>query len=89
MGTRRSHKKLTKGGRALRAYLDQNALSVPVFCERSRIDRFRVQKAMTGEIEKVSVDLAYQIERATSGAVPMTAWRENKVKESPKASAAA
>lgn len=70
---------LTKGGARLRAYLDRNGLTVPEFCDRHGVDRFRLQKAMNGKARKVYVDLALGVERATDGEVPVPVWDPNVV----------
>lgn len=68
-------RKITDGARDLRAYLDENGLSVPAFCETHGLDRIQVQRALNGERwQRISVDFAHAIERATSGRVRWHRW---------------
>ena len=61
---------ITEGGRALRALIDRQGLSVPTWCELHGLDRLRIQKLLNGALYKrVSVDLAFAVERATAGKV--------------------
>lgn len=65
---------ITLGARLLREHLTRTGQSVPKFCEAHGLCRIRVQRALTGERHRIAVDFALVIERATSGAVPMSAW---------------
>lgn len=68
-------RRITDGARALRAYLEQERLSVPVFCERNGLDRIQVQRALNGERwGRITVDFAESIERATKGRVSWRRW---------------
>jgi hypothetical protein len=65
-----STRRITAGARDLRAYLTRNAVSVPTFCERHRLDRIQVQRVLNGERwQRITVDFANAIERATAGEV--------------------
>lgn len=73
----------TDGARALRRWLDNPHRSrgrevahqgVPDFCEEHGLDRLTVQRALTGERKRISVDFAAAVERATGGSVPWTHW---------------
>lgn len=65
------------GARALRAYLEKNNISVPTFCEQAGLDRIQVQKALNGVTQRISVDLATSIERATNGVILASSWRSD------------
>lgn len=67
-------RKVTDGGRALRAHIDDLGISVPTWCERHDIDRIMVQRAMNGDRERFSVDFALRVEAATKGAVKVAMW---------------
>lgn len=67
---------VSDGARALRRYLCGADLSVPRFCDAHGLDRITVQRALNGERRRITVDLAYAIEKATSGAVPYHLWRQ-------------
>lgn len=67
---------MTKGGAALRAYLDERGISVPRFCEEKGLDRIQVQRMLNGERKRVSLDFAASIDRATNGVVAMLLWNE-------------
>ncbi len=71
MGDRR----ITDGGRDLRAYLTEQKISVPDFCEKHGLDRIQVQRVLNGERwKRVTVDFANSIEKATDGAIPYTSF---------------
>ena len=72
---RRNARRITDGGKALRAFLDDRGISVPNFCEAQRppLDRIQVQRVLNGERwQRISVDFADAVSRATKGAVD---WR--------------
>jgi hypothetical protein len=77
--TMKDSKKLTEGARALRSYLDKRGLSLTAFCAKHGLDRVQVSRSMrllVGQTAKrVSVDFAYQIQRATAGKVRCEMWR--------------
>jgi hypothetical protein len=70
----RQVRRVTDGGRELRAWLDEKAISVPRFCDQHELERVTVQRALNGELKRVSVDLAFAIKQATRGAVAIEAW---------------
>lgn len=66
---------VTDGGRELRALIDRLKVSVPDWCEEHGLDRIRVQKLLNGSLYKrVSVDLAFAVERVTKGRVKAVAF---------------
>jgi hypothetical protein len=68
-----SERRITDGGRELRAYLTENKVSVPDFCEQHGLDRIQVQRVLNGERwKRITVDFADSIERATKGRVSHT-----------------
>jgi hypothetical protein len=66
--------KVTDGARALRGWLRDHGLSIPRFCESHRIDRIAVQRAVKGERQRISVDFAVAVWRATNGEIPIQLW---------------
>lgn len=65
-----SERRITAGGRELRAYITELGVSVPDFCERHGLDRIQVQRVLNGErYKRISVEFADAIERATDGRV--------------------
>jgi hypothetical protein len=71
---------VTDGARALRAYLTRIEQSVPDFCEEHDLDRIQVQRALNGERQKISVDFAEAIEKATDGKVRWNQWTRRTAK---------
>jgi len=68
-------RRVTAGGKELRKYLDAVGISVPVFCERHGLDRIMVQRVLTGvRWQRISVDFAHAIEKATDGRVKWTSF---------------
>lgn len=66
-------RRITEGARELRKYLDEIRMSVPSFCELHDLDRIQVQRVLNGERwQRISVDFAFEIERATKGRVSWT-----------------
>lgn len=63
-----------RGAHLLREHLDARGLSIPGFAEQHNLCRLTLQKLVKGQAKRVSVDLAWSIEQATEGAVPMAAW---------------
>lgn len=53
------------GARKLRAFLTEEKTSVPAFCVRNGLDRFKVQRVLNGHQRKVDVDFAFVVEQAT------------------------
>jgi hypothetical protein len=73
--------RITDGARDLRAFLNANSLSVPVFCERHRLDRIQVQRVLKGERwRRISVDFAFAIQKATGGHVRWDRWLSSTAK---------
>jgi plasmid maintenance system antidote protein VapI len=61
----------TRGGRALQAWLRSQGKSIQSWCTELGLDRVRIQRLINGERSKrVTVDLAFQVQLATNGAVP-------------------
>lgn len=50
--------------------------SIPAWCERHGIDRYKVQKVLHGKLRRIDVNFAMDVEKATGGAVPASAWAE-------------
>lgn len=70
-----SDRRITDGGRDLRAYLDANEISVPDFCEQHGLDRIQVQRVLNGDRwQRITVDFAFAIDRATRGKIAWTRW---------------
>jgi len=68
-------RKVTDGGRLLRAHLRMLGISVPDFCEKHGLDRIQVQRVLNGErYKRITVEFAHAIERASDGAIPYTAF---------------
>jgi hypothetical protein len=66
-----------EGARLLRNHLRKTGQSVPVFCERHKLDRIQVQRYLRGERRYAPVDFAYEIQTATGGDVPWYTWRSS------------
>jgi hypothetical protein len=65
-----SDRRITDGGRDLRAYLTEIEMSVPDFCEKHGLDRIQVQRVLNGERwKRITVDFANAIKRATDGRI--------------------
>jgi hypothetical protein len=67
---------LTMGARKFRKWLRARKLSVPAFCEEQGFDhriRVNLQNVLCGRTLRVSVDLAYAVQKATS--IPVEWWR--------------
>jgi plasmid maintenance system antidote protein VapI len=62
-------RRITEGGRQLRAYLKRVGQTVPEFAEAHGLDRIQVQRVLKGDRERISVDFALAIEKATDGTV--------------------
>lgn len=48
--------------------------SIPAFCEAKGLDRLKVQKAINGKIKWMDLKFAFEIEKATDGAVAASSW---------------
>ncbi len=60
--------------RVLLAYIRDHHRTVEAFAEHAGLPRIKVQKALRGEIERIDVDFAAAVEKATKGKVPMAWW---------------
>lgn len=63
------------GSVLLRRYIDDAGTTIPAFATIAGIDRTQVQRLVEGSgAKRVSVMTATRIERASGGAVPVSAW---------------
>jgi plasmid maintenance system antidote protein VapI len=63
------------GSVLLRQHIDAVGTTIPAFALAAGIDRTRVQRLVEGGgAKRVSVIMATRIERASGGAVPVSAW---------------
>lgn len=63
------------GSVLLRQHIDSAGTSIPAFALAAGIDRTQLQRLIEGSgAKRVTVNLASRIERATGGAVPVSAW---------------
>ena len=63
------------GSVLLRQHIDTTGTSIPAFAVAAGIDRTQVQRLVEGSgAKRVSVITATRIERASGGAVPVSAW---------------
>lgn len=62
------------GAEPLKAYIQSLDKSVTEWCETEELDRFVVQKLLTGKLQRVSVEIAFDIEAATDGVVEAKLW---------------
>lgn len=60
---------VTDGAKDLRALLTAERISLTRFCETHDLDRIEVRRVLTGERQRVSVDFAIDIKRATKGKI--------------------
>lgn len=58
----------------LLAHIREHYGSIPRFAEMHGFDRIKVQKAIRGQIQRMDVLFALDIQRATRGAVVMEEW---------------
>lgn len=58
----------------LRRFIDSRGISVQQFCEEHALDRIQVLRALNGNMKRVSVEFAADVERATDGAVRWDRW---------------
>lgn len=65
---------LTDGARDLRTYLLETRQSVPEFCEANGISRQKVQRALNGTWQSITIDFASAVHTATNGAVSILSW---------------
>ena len=60
--------------RVLLAYIRANHKTVEAFAEHAGLPRIKIQKVLRGEIERIDVDFAHAVEKATKGKIPMAWW---------------
>lgn len=60
---------VSRGAKDLRAWLDRNGLSVPVFCSKHELNRIEIQRILNGYRQRVPVDVAYDICTAVGGEI--------------------
>lgn len=74
--------KRSDGARALDAYLRERSVSLPNFCDANGLheQRYSVQRAVNGETERVSVELAFDLEAATGGSVKAAWWHPSTIR---------
>jgi plasmid maintenance system antidote protein VapI len=64
-----------QGSQLLRQFIDDSGGSIPSFAEEHDLDRVQLMRLIEGSgAKRVTVNLASRIERATGGAVPVSAW---------------
>lgn len=69
-------RRILAAGRKLRRFLDAIGVSVPVFCERHRLDRITVQRILNGERWRfLPVDTALDLMRAIEAEARAIHWR--------------
>jgi len=72
------------GARELDAYLRELGMSVPDFCEQHALDRFHVQRLLTGQVKRCPpVDIVLALEAATQGRVAPHMWCEPSLRIDP------
>jgi hypothetical protein len=57
----------------LLAHIREQYGTIPAFSEAKGLDRFKVAKAVNGELQRVDVDFALDVEEATG--IPAEHWR--------------
>lgn len=62
------------GAKQLLSFIRAKDISIPAFCEKTGLDRIKTQKAIRGELQRIDVDFAFDVERVTDGAVQAEAW---------------
>jgi hypothetical protein len=62
----------------LLAYIRKHFGNVEAFANHAGLDRIKVQKAIRGEIERIDVDFAFAVTKATKGKVPAAWWVKSK-----------
>lgn len=63
-----------RGPKALRRYIEQQEMTVHGFAIHHRLNPSEISKLVRGVRQRVSVEQAAQIERATSGVVTWRMW---------------
>jgi hypothetical protein len=72
IGRGRKPRMVTEGGRKLIAHIRSLGMTVPDWCDAKGLDRFKVQKVINGQIQRVDCDFAQRAIEATGGAVQYT-----------------
>lgn len=62
------------GADALRQHIRDTGKSIPEWCEAHGIERISLQRLLKGERQRVSVELAFDLEEATGGAIEAKLW---------------
>jgi hypothetical protein len=62
------------GAEPLKEHIASLDKSVTEWCEEEELDRFVVQKLLSGRLQRVSVEIAFDIEAATNGVVDAKLW---------------
>lgn len=76
----------TDGARKLREWLDERNLTIHKFCEAHGLDYAWVHRVLSGERgQRVSVDFARAVERATDGGVPWHSWCSDTLRDAARA----
>lgn len=60
--------------KALLAFIRKNHGSIPAFATAFGLDRIKVQKVVRGNFQRVDVDFAFAVEKATKGEIPAKWW---------------
>jgi hypothetical protein len=64
----------TMGATKLLAYVRATSKTIPRFCEENGLNRIKTQKAINGDLQRIDVGFALDIEKATGGAVLVRDW---------------
>jgi len=64
------------GAQKLLEHIRAKHKTVPAFCEFTGLDRLRIQKLLKGQLKRIDVTLATEIQKATRGAVKIQDWSE-------------
>lgn len=65
---------MLRGAAMLLGYIREHFSSIPAFCEAHGLDRLKVQRAVKGQMVRVDVTFASEIEEATGGEVSWESW---------------
>ena len=69
---------VTPGAKDLKAWLAAQSTSVAPFCEKNGLDRIEVQRILSGERIRISVDVALDISTATNGDIAVERFGHSK-----------
>lgn len=64
--------------RDLRSHVKELGETVTSFCEKKRLDRIQMLRALNGKTRRFSVDFAFSVQDATDGAVQAYRWCTSK-----------